>query len=85
MRLGFRRTRRLYAALVIGAFLAVGLAAIAHPTALLGLAALPLAWKPFRLVTDEEAVGADLLPALAQTGLLQLGYAVALTVGLILA
>lgn len=85
VRLGFPRTRRLYATLVIGAFLAVGLAAIAHPTALVGLLAAPLAWRPLRLVTDPSSYGAALLPALVQTGLLQLGYAVALTVGLALA
>ena len=84
VRIGFRRTRRLYAGLVVGAFLAVGLAAIAHPWALLGLLAAPLAWKPVRLVTDPDTYGAALLPALVQTGLLQLGYAVALALGLTL-
>lgn len=83
VRMGFGRTRRLYAALVLGAFVWVGVAALAHPWALLGLLALPLAWRPVRLVTA-ETFGADLLPALAQTGLLQLGYAVALSVGLVL-
>lgn len=84
VRLGFRRTRRLYAALVVVAFVAVGSAALAHPTALVGLLAAPLAIRPVRAVLG-ETYGRDLIPALVQTGVLQLGYAVALTVGLVLA
>lgn len=84
VRLGFPRTRRLYAALVALAFVGVLLAALHHPTALVGLLALPLAVRPVRAVLG-ETYGRDLLPALGQTGVLQLGYAVALTVGLILA
>jgi 1,4-dihydroxy-2-naphthoate polyprenyltransferase len=84
VRLGARRTRTLYGGLLAGAFAAVLLAALAHPTALLGLLALPLAIRPLRLVRG-GATGRALLPALAQTGLLQLGYALALTVGLALA
>ena len=84
VRIGFRRTRRLYAGFVVGAFVAVLVAALAHPWALLGLLAAPLAWRPYRLVTDPDTYGPALLPALAQTGVLQLGYAVALSVGLVL-
>lgn len=84
VRLGFPRTRRLYAGLVALAFLGVLLAAVHHPTALVALTALPLAIRPVRSVL-RETYGRDLLPALGQTGLLQLGYAVALTVGLVLA
>ena len=84
VRLGFPRTRRLYGGLVGLAFAAVLLAAIAHPTALVGLLAAPLALRPVRSVLG-KTYGRDLLPALGQTGVLQLGYAVALTVGLVLA
>ena len=84
VRLGFARTRRLYTILVGGAFVMVLIAAIAHPSALIGLLAAPLAIKPVQLVRS-ETFGADLLPALAQTGVLQLGYAVALSLGLALA
>ncbi|MDO5739238.1 MAG: 1,4-dihydroxy-2-naphthoate polyprenyltransferase [Ornithinimicrobium sp.] len=84
VRLGFARTRRLYTILVGGAFVMVLIAAIAHPSALIGLLAAPLAIKPVQLVRSEK-FGADLLPALAQTGVLQLGYAVALSLGLALA
>ncbi|MDO5635492.1 MAG: 1,4-dihydroxy-2-naphthoate polyprenyltransferase [Micrococcus sp.] len=83
VRLGPTRTRHLYVGLVALAFVAVLLAAFAHPWALLGLLALPLALRPVRLVLS-RASGRALLPALAQTGLLQLGYAVALTLGLAL-
>ncbi|MFB9731478.1 1,4-dihydroxy-2-naphthoate polyprenyltransferase [Ornithinimicrobium kibberense] len=84
VRLGYPRTRRLYLWLVVGAFLAVLLAAVQHPTALVGLLAAPLAVRPVRSVLG-QTYGRELLPALTQTGLLQLGYAVALTVGLALA
>jgi 1,4-dihydroxy-2-naphthoate polyprenyltransferase len=84
VRLGFARTRTLYTGLVAGAFVMVLVAAIAHPTALLGLLAAPLAVRPVRIVRG-ETYGRDLLPALARTGVLQLGYAAALTVGLALA
>src|SRR5699024_8217935 len=84
VRLRFPRTRRLYAGLVGLAFAAVLLAAVSRPTALGGLVAAPLAVRPVRAVLG-ETYGRDLLPALGQTGVLQLGYAVALTVGLVLA
>lgn len=84
VRLGFARTRALYTWLVVGAFVMVGIAALAHPTALVALLAVPLAIRPVRVVRS-DAVGPALLPALAQTGILQLGYAVLLTVGLALA
>ncbi len=84
VRLGFARTRALYTWLVVGAFVMVLLAAVAHPTALVGLLAAPLALRPLRIVRG-DAVGRALLPALAQTGVLQLAYAVALSVGLALA
>ncbi|MFX0538420.1 1,4-dihydroxy-2-naphthoate polyprenyltransferase [Ornithinimicrobium sp. Y1847] len=84
VRLGFTKTRQLYTAMVVGAFVMVLLAAVAHWTALLGLLAAPLAIKPLRIVRG-QTYGRDLLPALAQTGALQLAYAVALTLGLALA
>ena len=84
VRLGAARTRSLYTALVGGAFVMVLVAALAHPTALVGLLAAPLAVRPVRIVRGDHH-GRALLPALAQTGALQLGYAVALTVGLALA
>ena len=50
---------------------------------LLALLAAPLALRPLRIVRG-ETYGRELLPALARTGVLQLGYAVALSLGLAL-
>ena len=54
------------------------------PWALTGLLALPLAVRPVRVVRS-GTVGRDLVPVLAGTGRLLLGYAVALSVGLVAA
>lgn len=81
VRLGGVRTRQLYTALVVGAFVMVLLSGIVHPTALVGLLAVPMAVGPLRIVRS-DAVGRELLPALARTGALQLWYAVFLTIGL---
>ncbi|WP_122261219.1 1,4-dihydroxy-2-naphthoate polyprenyltransferase [Ornithinimicrobium cerasi] len=83
VRLGFGRTRQLYTGLVVGAFVMVLVAALAHPSALLALLAAPLALRPLRIVRG-ETYGRELLPALARTGVLQLGFAVALSLGLAL-
>jgi 1,4-dihydroxy-2-naphthoate octaprenyltransferase len=82
--LGDRRTRALYLVLTAVAFLiAVGLTAVT-PWSLLALAAVPLAARPARTVAAGR-VGRDLVPALRDTGRLQLAYAVLLAVGLALA
>jgi 1,4-dihydroxy-2-naphthoate octaprenyltransferase len=82
--LGDRRTRLLYLALVGAALLvAVALTAVT-PWTLLALAAAPLAARPARTVAAGRA-GRDLVPALRDTGRLQLAYAVLLAAGLILA
>lgn len=82
VRLGDRRTRLLYAGLVIGALAcAVGLAAFATPWALVALAAAPFAVQPLRRVRH-GAAGADLVAVLGQTGRLQLAFAVGLAAGL---
>ena len=82
--LGDRRTRLLYLGLIAGAFLvAVALAAVT-PWTLLALAAAPLAARPARTVAAGRA-GRELVPALRDTGRLQLAYAVLLAAGLLLA
>jgi len=87
VRLGRERTRRLFAALVIGAFvvLPLGLAAADGPAwGLLALASAPLAAPPTRAVfraTD----GPSLNAALAQTGMLLAGFSVLLTAGFLIA
>jgi len=82
VRLGDRRTRLLYAALLASAFVAAGLAALVHPWSLLALAALPLAALPARTVLGGSA-GHRLVPVLGTTGLVQLCYATLLTAGLV--
>jgi 1,4-dihydroxy-2-naphthoate octaprenyltransferase len=82
VRLGEHGTRAAYSVAIATPFIALGGMAIGGvPKALVGLVALPLAIRPTRLVRG-GAEGRDLIPALAGTGLLLLGYAVALSVGI---
>jgi 1,4-dihydroxy-2-naphthoate octaprenyltransferase len=83
VRLGEPATRALYGGLVVGAFLVVPVLAIRRPLALLALLAVPLAIAPLRLVSG-PATGRALLPALADTGRLSLGFGVLLATGLAL-
>ncbi|MEX2290751.1 MAG: 1,4-dihydroxy-2-naphthoate polyprenyltransferase [Mycobacteriales bacterium] len=84
VRLGDRRTRLLYLALVVLAFAVLPALALVTPWALLALLALPLAVSPVRRVRD-GVTGRDLVPVLAGTGRLQLAYAALLAIGLALA
>ena len=81
--LGDPRTRTLYAALVAGAFAVVLALAAVTPWALLALLALPVAAGPLRTIR-RGATGRDLVPVLAGTGKVQLGYGVLLGAGLAL-
>jgi 1,4-dihydroxy-2-naphthoate octaprenyltransferase len=82
--LGDRRTRVLYVALVAVAFLVAVALVVVTPWTLLTLAAVPLAARPARTVAAGRQ-GRDLVPALRDTGRLQLAYAVLLAVALFLA
>ena len=83
VRLGDAGTRTAYLVAVAVPFVvAVVVAVPAVPGALAGLLELPLAIRPVRVVRS-GAVGRDLVPVLAGTGLLLLGYAVALGLGLV--
>ena len=82
VRLGAPPTRALYVALVAGAFVVLPVLALARLGALLAALAAPLALRPVRVVAS-EALGARLLPALADTGRLQLGYGLLLAAGLV--
>jgi 1,4-dihydroxy-2-naphthoate polyprenyltransferase len=81
VRLGPARARDLFAAVVAGVFVAAALLGLARPTALLALAALPLAARPVRLVRSRTD-GPGLVAALAGTARLQLAVSVLLAVGL---
>jgi 1,4-dihydroxy-2-naphthoate octaprenyltransferase len=83
VRIGAPDTRRLYAALLGVAFVAVAVIGLRRPWALIALAALPACLPPLRGVF-EGAVGRDLLPVLRDTGRLELLYAVLLGIGLAL-
>jgi 1,4-dihydroxy-2-naphthoate polyprenyltransferase len=82
VRLGDRRTRRLYVLLVMAAFAMVALIAITNLWTLIGLLAAPWAIRPLRVVM-KGAVGPGLIPALVSTGRLVIAYAVALSLGLL--
>ena len=87
VRLGDSKTRALYVALIVIAFVAVFVVALVNSGdglwPLLGLAALPWAIPPLRVVTS-GAVGPGLIAALVATGRLVIAYCVALSTGLIL-
>ena len=81
VRLGDRRTRWMYAALLGFAFMLVVVAAFDRTWVLLALAAIPLAVTPSRTVLN-GAVGPELIGVLGETGRLQLAFGVLATVGL---
>ncbi|MGZ4782648.1 MAG: 1,4-dihydroxy-2-naphthoate polyprenyltransferase, partial [Oryzihumus sp.] len=83
VRLGDRRTRLLYVALLAVALLSVGWAAVSGWTALLALASFALAVPLLRRVWG-GAQGRDLIPVLAGTGRFELVYAALLALGLTL-
>ncbi|MGI3782317.1 MAG: 1,4-dihydroxy-2-naphthoate octaprenyltransferase, partial [Janthinobacterium lividum] len=84
-RLGDRRTRSFYVALVaVGALGLAGVAALTTPWALLGLLPLLLLVRPSRAVLS-GAVGRDLIGVLKVTGSAELVAAVASALALVLA
>jgi 1,4-dihydroxy-2-naphthoate octaprenyltransferase len=85
VRLGRDTTRRLYGAMVYGAFGFMILMALAYsPWVLLTLALVPAAAPVVRTVRT-HADGPSLNEALARTGLVQLAFCVALSVAIMLA
>jgi 1,4-dihydroxy-2-naphthoate octaprenyltransferase len=81
VRIGDRRTRVLYAALVAGALVAAIAIAVSRPPALLALLAAPVAVVPVRTVL-RGAEGRALIAVLVATGRLQLVYGGLLALGL---
>ena len=85
VRLGDSRTRGLHAVLELLVPLLATLALIAAtPWALLGLLALPVAWKANGPVRA-RATGAGLIPALATAGLAMLAWSVLVSAGFVIA
>ncbi len=86
VRLGDRRTRRLYVGVIAVAFASVPVVAALHTgqwAALVALGAAPLALPPVRAVL-RGTKGRDLIAVLVATARLHLGFGLALAVGLIL-
>ena len=80
--LGDRRTRTAYLALLLVALGCLGWLAVLEPWAALGAAGLAAAIPAYRAVA-QGAGGVGLVPVLKQTVLAELGYAVGVTVGLV--
>jgi 1,4-dihydroxy-2-naphthoate octaprenyltransferase len=83
VRLGDGPTRRLYVALLAGAFVLAVVAASWRPPVLLALGAAVVAVAPVRAIRD-GARGPALIPVLGATGRLQLAYGALATLGLAL-
>jgi len=81
VRLGERWTRRLYAGLVVGAFLCAAVAAGAREWSLLAIGALAIGREPIRQVLG-DVDGPELIPVLVATGRTQLAYGALFAIGL---
>jgi 1,4-dihydroxy-2-naphthoate polyprenyltransferase len=81
VRLGRRRSRDLFTAVVVAMFGVAALLGLARPPVLITLAAVPLAVVPVRLVR-RRSDGPGLIAALGATARLQLAVSLLLTVGL---
>ena len=81
VRLGDRRTRILYSALIAGAFAVIALAATHRPWSSIAFAALLMAAGPTKKVL-EGAGGPDLVVVLGNTGKVQLLYGLLFSIGL---
>ncbi len=81
VRIGDRRTRQLYVALLVGTGLGIVVCGLFRPPALLGLLGLLRAVEPVRSVLGGR-VGRDLIPTLGATGQTQLATGLLLTIGL---
>jgi len=81
VRLGERRTRRLYAALLLVALVSVVVTGAIHPSALIALLSFALAIPLLRRVLG-GAFGKDLIPVLSGTGRFELVYGALLAIGL---
>ena len=84
VRIGDPATRRLYAALIAGAFLVAAVVSLSRPLALLVLLAIPLARSPVAAVRG-GAVGPALIPVLGGTGRVQLAFGALFAAGVSLA
>lgn len=82
--LGEPLSRRVFALMIVGAFVAAVGIAFSSPWCLLTLLAVPLAVGPVRAVLRGGAQGKALIPVLGATGWLEFAYALLLGLGLAL-
>jgi 1,4-dihydroxy-2-naphthoate octaprenyltransferase len=82
VRMGDRGTRWLWTGLLFVSLVMVALIATVHPAALVAVLAYAIIWKPLRALLG-GAVGRDLVPVLASTGLFEIAYAALLAVGIV--
>lgn len=83
VRLGDRRTRLFYGALIVVSVACVIGIAFVYPLALIALLALGILVRPYRVIRS-GAGGRDLIPALSGTGTYELAYALLLGLGVVL-
>ena len=81
VRLGDRRSRTLFGALIIATFVAVAVVALARPGAWCAMAAIPVARRPL-VAVRRGAAGRDLIAVLGATGRLQLAVGATVVIGL---
>ena len=81
VRLGDARTRTVFVAMLVAAFVLVVPIAVERPAALLAMLAAPLASVPVRSVRS-GAAGRELIAVLGATGKVQLAFGVLLAIGL---
>jgi 1,4-dihydroxy-2-naphthoate polyprenyltransferase len=83
VRLGDRRTRWFYVALIVTAFVLCICSMISRTPIVLVVVAAPLAIAPVKTVLA-GATGGDLIPVLGATGRLQIAFGLAASIGLVL-
>lgn len=83
VRLGERRTRLFYGALIAVSVACIIGISFVYPLTLIALLALAILWKPYQAIRS-GATGRDLIPALGATGIYELAYAVLLSIGIVL-
>ena len=81
VRLGDRRSRTLFGALIIATFVAVAVVALARPGAWCAMAAIPVARRPL-VAVRRGAAGRDLIAVLGDTGRVQLAVGATVVIGL---
>lgn len=81
VRLGDRRTRSLFVALIMATFASVLVVAMSRPGALFGLVAIVAARRPLKAVRG-GAAGRELIAVLGDTGRLQIAVGAAVSLGI---